>query len=143
MSTMNELDSLVEATVDCVYFDRGKQELRIEVSCVWGEKGKKAIVASGIHDLLVDDFGMYNVVDRVNLFVEDDAIEEINDCTSSLFFMLQKRELTTLDFQFPAFKERLASIRSGKLRLIEIEPVAGVSVLVLSEQIRIELISLG
>src|SRR6185437_14706247 len=101
---MSNLDSLVEATVTRLSFDRERAELRIEVSCVFGHRSRKVIVASGIEDLLVHDVRTYNIIDRVTIFAAADAAQEINDCTN----LMQKRELSTSDLEWPAFKEKLA-----------------------------------
>ncbi|MGA8673330.1 MAG: hypothetical protein WB679_25875 [Terracidiphilus sp.] len=135
---MSNLDSLVEATVTRLSFDRERAELRFEVSCVFGDRGRKVIVASGIEDLLVDDVRTYNIIDRVTIFTAADAAQEINDCTKSLFYLMQKRELSTSDLEWPAFKEKLARIQSGEFHLMEIEPVAGASAVVLARLIAIE-----
>jgi hypothetical protein len=137
---MSEVDNLIEATMTGVHFDREKMELRIEVSCVWGEGKKRMILSSGIDNLLIDDFRAYNIIDHLTFFAAQDAVLEINECSSALFYLMQKRELTQNDLQWPAFVEKLATIRTGKLQLMEIEPVSGASVLVLAEQIKIEVI---
>jgi hypothetical protein len=98
----------------------------------------KVIVASGIEDMLVDDLRAYNIIDRVTIFMATDAAQEINECTTSLFYLMQKRELSASDLEWPAFKEKLARIQSGELHLMEIEPVAGASAVVLARLIAIE-----
>lgn len=137
---MSNFDCFVEATITALRFERETGEFRIEASCVWGNKEKRAFIASKVDDLLVSDLRTYNVIDRVNFFAAEDAKEEINDCTSCLFFLMQQRELSTSDLQWPPFREKLASIRSGKLLLIEIEPVVGAAILIMAERVGVELI---
>jgi hypothetical protein len=133
-----QLDSFVESTVVRLIFDREASDLRVEVSCVFGERKKRAIVARGIEDCLIEDLGVCNIIDRVILFAPEDAIEEANQCTSELIYLMQKRELSKSDFAWPAFTDKLALIRSGKLRLMTVEAVAGASGVVLARDITFE-----
>jgi hypothetical protein len=139
-SAMDRMDSLVEATITAFWFDRAKHEMRVEVACVWEDKGKKRIVASGIDKFLIDDMGPYNIIDRVNLYGAEDSMDEKSECAACLFFLMQKKELTASDMEWPGFKEKLFLIRDGKLSLMEIEPVYGASFIVLAESIRLETI---
>jgi hypothetical protein len=134
---MNELDSFVESTVLALSVDPRNHELRLEASCPFRGKARKTIVATGIDELLIDDLRIYNIIDRVTVFDATDAVEEINDCTRSLFYLMQKRELSVSDFTWPALKEKLTLIRTGQSQLMEIEPVAGESITVLAKRIEI------
>jgi hypothetical protein len=51
---------------------------------------------------------------------------------------MQKRELSKSDFAWPAFIEKLSMIRSGKLRLMTLDAVAGASAVVLAKVIAFE-----
>ncbi|MGA8672754.1 MAG: hypothetical protein WB679_22955 [Terracidiphilus sp.] len=133
-----QLDSFVESTVVRLIFDREASELRVEVSCVFGERKKRAIVARGIDDCLIEDLGVYNIIDRVTVFAPEQAVEESNECTSTLLYLKQQRELSASDLAWPAFKEKLAMIRSGQLQLMTVEAVVGASATVLAKEITFE-----
>jgi hypothetical protein len=133
-----EIDAFVESTVEKFTLDRDKSELRVDVSCVFGDQKRRTIVARGIDSLILDDLGACNIIDRVILFAPEDAIEEANQCTSELIYLMQKRELSKSDFAWPAFTDKLALIRSGKLRLMTVEAVAGASGVVLARDITFE-----
>jgi hypothetical protein len=45
----------VESTVERLILDREAAELRVEVSCVFGDEKRRSIVARGIDDFLIDD----------------------------------------------------------------------------------------
>ena len=133
-----QLDSFVESTVVRLILDREISELRLEVSCVFGDDKKRVIVARGIDDFLIEDFRFYNILDRVTVFALGDAVEEPNECTSALLYLMQRRELSESDFEWPAFTEKLAMIRSGKLQLMAVEAVAGATAIVLAKDIAFE-----
>jgi hypothetical protein len=118
--------------------DREVSELRVEVSCVFGDQKRRAIVARGIDELLIEDLGVCNIIDRVTVFAPADAAEESNECPSELIYLMQKRELSQSDFAWPVFTERLAMIRSGKLKLVTVEAVAGATAIVLAKEITFE-----
>ena len=50
-----QFDLFVESTVERLILDREAAELRVEVSCVFGDEKRRAIVARGIDDFLIDD----------------------------------------------------------------------------------------
>jgi hypothetical protein len=50
-----QFDLFVESTVERLILDREAAELRVEVSCVFGDEKRRSIVARGIDDFLIDD----------------------------------------------------------------------------------------
>ena len=67
-----------------------------------------------------------------------DALEESNDCTSALLYLMQKRELSESDIAWPAFTDKLALFRSGKRQLMTVEALAGASAIVLAKDTAFE-----
>ena len=128
----------VEASIVTFIFDKENSELRAVVSCVFGEQKKRVIVARGLDDFLIGDLRACNIIDRVTLFAPGDAVDEPNECASALIYLMQKRDLSTSDFAWPAFIDKLNLIRSGKLKLMTVEPVAGASAVVLASDIAFE-----
>jgi hypothetical protein len=133
-----QLDSFVESTVVRLTLDREMAELHVEVSSVFGDQKRRAIVVRGLDDFLIDDLRAYNIIDRVTVFAPEDAVEESNECASALLYLMQKRELSKSDFAWPAFTDKLSLIRSGKLKLMTVEAVAGASAVVLAKDITFE-----
>jgi hypothetical protein len=133
-----QLELFVESTIMRLILDREVAELHVEVFCVFGDKKRRGIVARGIDDFLIGDLRVYNIIDRVTVFAPVDAVEESNECTSALLYLMQKRELSKSDFAWPAFTDKLALIRSGTLQMMTVEPVAGASAVVLAKDITFE-----
>lgn len=135
---MDGWESLVEATIDAIRVDSENKEVRIEVTCAWEGKDRKQIVATGVDDFVVNELRLSSIVDRVSLFAVDDIEDEGAEVARRLFFLMRGREPSPSDFEWPALRDKLARIQDGSLRLLEVEPVYGATVLVLAEDFRLE-----
>ncbi len=134
---MDGFDQLIEATIVAFYFDSARKEIQIGAACVWGDKGQKKIIASGVDELMIDDMRCYNIIDRIRIVGKEDVDKESN-WIARLFYLLQRRELVAADLDWPILKEKISMVRDGRLQLIEIEPVIGASIMVLAEVVRLE-----
>ena len=135
---MTGLDLFVESTVQAFNLDWDKKKIRIDVTSPWGDKQRISIVATGIDDCRIDEMRLYNILDRVTLYREEESQKPGSECASLLFFLMQNREPTANDLEWPAVREKLALIQSGELTLLAIEAVYGATFLVLAKSITIE-----
>lgn len=135
---MGGWESLVEATIDAIRVDRANKEVWIDVTCAWGGKDRKQIVATGVDDFVVHDMRLSNIVDRVNRFDASASKDEGAEVARLLFFLMRGTEPSPADLEWPAFQDKLIRIRDGALSLLEVEPVYGATILVLAEDIRLE-----
>jgi hypothetical protein len=135
---MEDWGQLVESTITAIKVDSIARGIQIDVITHWEGDQRKRIIADGVNDLLIDDVRSTNIIDRVIMFGQEDLANVERDCLARLFYLLQKREPTVADLEWPTLNQKLALIRDGSLLLMEIEPVCGASFLVLAESVRLE-----
>lgn len=135
---MEQMEQFVEATITSFQFDRAEREIRIEVTCAWEENERKRITMRGVNGFVIDDMRLYNIIDRITLFDSEGLERDHLGCASRLFYLLQKRDMDPSDLEWPTLNEKLSLIRSGVLRLVEIEPVCGASIVALIEGMQID-----
>ncbi|WP_026096991.1 hypothetical protein, partial [Ideonella sp. B508-1] len=99
---------------------------------------RKQMWQTGVDDLVVNEMRLSNIVDRVNRFNANDIQEEGSEVMSRLFFLMRGEEPEPSDLEWPALQEKRASIRAGKLSLLEVEPVYGATILILAKDFRLE-----
>jgi hypothetical protein len=138
---MKNLNLLVESAITALHFDGVNREMIIDVRCAWEPKERRRLVVKGIDDLLIDDMRPGSIIDRVSLYGKEDSMDDTSECASSLFFLMQKRELNATDLEWPAFKDKRSLIQEDSLTLMVIEPVFGASIIALAESIRLEAMS--
>ncbi|MGD0889493.1 MAG: hypothetical protein ABR889_09620 [Acidobacteriaceae bacterium] len=137
---MDGWNLLVEATITAFHFDHEKMEMKIDVRCHWDGGYNKRIIVSGIDRLAIEEMREYNIIFQVTQFGAEEAMDENSGCASKLFFLMQERDMVASDRNWPYLEEKLSLIRDGRLKLIEIEPVCGASIIVLAESIKLEAI---
>ena len=135
---MNEWDALIEASIDAISVDPVKKEIRINLTCMGQEQKRKQIVATGVDDFVVYEMRLSNIVDRVTQFGTNVVAQEEPEIAKRLFFMMRGREPDSNDLAWPVLIEKLTRIQDGTLRLIEIEPVYGATVMVLARSFQLE-----
>lgn len=138
---MGGWETLVEATIDAIRVDPSKKEICIEVTCAWGAKERKRIVATGVDDFVVNEMRLSNVVDRVSLVNAKDVKNDDKGVSRRLFFLMRGKEPAPLDLEWAALKEKLERMHDGRLSLLEMEPVYGATVIILAETFILDLIS--
>lgn len=138
---MKNWDVLTEATIDAIYVESTKKEIRIDVTCRWQEETRKQIIAEGVEDFVINEMRLSNIIDRVTFFDANGGQEK--DAARRLFLVMRGREPDVSDLEWPALLEKLDRIRDGVLTLIELEPVYGATVILLAESIRLESIDVS
>ena len=135
---MSNWDYLVEATIDAVQVDPAGKKICIELTCAWEGKDQVRIVATGVDDFVVNQMRLSNIVDRVSRYQAGGSNGEHLDVARRLFFLMQGKEPSESDLEWPVLREKLNCVQKGTLTLLEIEPVYGAMILVLAEDFRIE-----
>lgn len=133
---MDNWDVLTEATIDAIYVESTKKEIRIDVTCRWKGEKRKQIVAEGVDDFVVNEMRLSNIIDRVSRYYAGGGQEE--EAARRLFFMMRGREPDASDLEWPELLGKLGRIRAGTLILMEIEPVYGATVIILAESLQLE-----
>ncbi len=129
---MDKWDTLTESIINSVHVDAERKMVRFDLTCQWGEKPRKQIIVGGVDDFVINEMRLSNIVDRVSLFFGNEA-----GIASRLFRLMRGREGSAEELEWPLLHEKLKLIRSGKLVLVEIEPVYGATAMVLGEDVRL------
>jgi hypothetical protein len=135
---MSKWDYLVEATINAVHVDSAGKKICIELTCAWEGKDQVRIVATGVDDFVVNEMRLSNIVDRVSRYRASGSNGEDLEVARRLFFLMQGKEPSESDLEWPVLREKLNRVQKGTLTLLEIEPVYGAMILVLAEDFRIE-----
>lgn len=138
---MNKWDELVESTIESIHTDSKNKRVYIQLTCVWEGGGRRRLSAVGVDDFFANEMRLSNVVEQVKIF--DSTCNEVSDAelADRLFFLMRGKELTPPDLEWSQLLNKMSRIRSGELVLLEVEPIYGVSVLILAEEVWIESIS--
>ncbi|MFS2101485.1 hypothetical protein ACCC97_21245 [Variovorax sp. Varisp85] len=137
---MNGLETLVESTIDSVHVSVKDKKVCIELTCAWEGKERKKITATGVEDFVADELRLSNIVDRVHCFAAADFQENISTITDNLFFLIRGKSPSSSDLEWEPLKEKLGMISSGMLTLLVVEPVYGVTIILLASEIQLEAI---
>lgn len=135
---MTGWDSLVEATIDVLHADFASKEICVEVISPWEGKNRMRIVATGVDDYVVSDMRLMNIIDRVNIFDAGNIRDEATKVAQKIFFIMQGKEPDPADLKWPPLQEKMTCIQKGTLKLLEIEPVYGAYILILSKSFNLE-----
>lgn len=135
---MDGWDLLIESTIDSIRVDSDYKEVWIDVTCAWEGKDRKRIVATGVDDFVVNEMRLLNVVDRVSRFDANHIKDDSDEIARRLFFLMQGREPSSSDLEWPSLRENLIRIQEGALCLLDVEPVYGAKILILAEDFRLE-----
>lgn len=130
---MMDWDSLVEARLDAIRVDNARKEIRIDLTCPWEGNKPIQIVGIGVDDFCATGMRLSNIVDRVTQYGSEDVKHHSLEVARRLFVLMRGDDPTPSDLEWPSLRERLTAIESGALVLLEMEPVYGVTVLILAE----------
>lgn len=96
------------------------------------------LVATGVDDFVANEMRLSNVVETVDIYDADRFAVARKYVSETLFFLLRGYSPTDQELNWEILEEKLERIQKNELRLIEIRPVYGASVLILAEQFEIQ-----
>ena len=103
---MNQLNHLVEATVEFVSVNPSEKKLCIGVISANKEE-RTQIFADGVDDFLANDLRLSNIIDRVVIH----EVGESPHLRERLFYFLRGKEPEPSDLEWEVLKDKLTSIK--------------------------------
>lgn len=135
---MARWETLVEATIDSIRLDPSNKKVFLDLTSAWEDRGRMRISSSGVDDFVLNDMRLSNVIDRVTVVDAERAMNNEAVVLRRLFFLMRGREPSAGELEWGELRERLACIQSGRLSLVEIEPVYGASIIILAETVSLD-----
>lgn len=137
---MTDWTTLVESTINAISLDSINKRATVDVTCVWGAKERKRIIANGVDDLLIDEMRLVGIIDRVIEYGVDNLSNNSHDVSQHLSVLMWGRDATGDDLDSPLLKNKLALIENGTHKLLRIEPVYGPTIMILALDFRLDVI---
>lgn len=121
-------DHLTEASITDIAVSPVRKSVTLSVL---GNSGEKWIIeAHDVDDFLTRDFRLSNIIDQINLVETSDEIT--SDVMEIIYFLMRGSQPKPEDLDWDPLKRKIEHIKSGILRLFEIESVYGARVLILA-----------
>jgi hypothetical protein len=132
---MTDFDRFVDGYIHGVIVDIAiNDKLTVFLSEPTGNKWK--LIAQGVEDFIVSYMGRCNIIHQIDIL--DRTIEDLT-CREKIFFISHGEYPNKLeDFFSPCIDSVMEKIKSGDLMIIEIEPVCGAYILILTKEIIFE-----
>jgi hypothetical protein len=137
---MNELKSLVEATIDSVHVDNVDKALMLDLSSPWEGGSHQQIIATGVDDFVVNEMRLSNIIDCAKIHAFDGDAFRQTELAQRLFFLMRGKEAEGSDLEWDVLIKKIERVKRGELTLMEIVPIYGATVLILAA--KIELVAL-
>jgi len=129
---MIDFSSCVEANILGLNIDNASRALRIDLQ--FSSSQRHQIVVDGMDRFIANEFREQNIIDRVNLWDLKSSSIEFTEVLFELFSFNHaeaNKEINEL------IQKEIIAINNGEKVLLEIEPVFGVSVIVLAKSVKL------
>lgn len=127
------LDFLTEAKVISITTFSSQNNLALVIIDVHGKEW--LVQADQVDDFLVNEMRMHNIIDEVTFIESAKPLSET--MKKNIYSLMRNQDLINIDFEWSPFKDKIRSIESGALSLLEIVPVYGAYILLLAKHISI------
>jgi|SRR5690348_7907053 len=129
---MIKVETLIEAQVVRISLDKANANAEVELLSA-DKRVHWRLVAEGVDEFLMEDLGLYNIVDDIFIYDADDVSDD--DFVSKLYYLLKREEVSSDNISCRLLQERINLIRSGALQFWVVNPVYGGLMFVLAKKI--------
>jgi hypothetical protein len=132
---MNNLELLVEATINGVFTDPVRKEVRIQLTSAWDPRERMQFLASGVDDFFASEMRLSNVVEGVTLHDAAGIDTDSAKVAQRLFLMMRGRQPEEGELEWDILLGKMERIRHGEFVLLDIESLYGADLLILASKI--------
>jgi len=126
---MSDFERCIEATLIGVEVSKRLRSATFKI--VDPEGISWYIEATGVEEMLLEEFHLYNIVDRVTMYNQVNPLNK--DGSESLHYLLHGKLPCSEEGWSEKFQSAAAAIERGELKFFEIEAVYGAQAFILSE----------